>query len=450
MTMRSPYGIAIVATATVLFTPAACSRLAPPKPRSLVIVTLDTTRADRLPTYGFASITTPAIDWLSREGVVFDQAMSVAPLTLTAHSSLFTGLYPAHHGVRDNGDRPLAPEKTTLADVLHARGFHTGAFVGSTVLSSDRGLSRGFDVYDDGASEGGKAPRRRPANDVVDRALGWLDANSAAPFFLWVHFYDAHAPQTLPDAFRRTYAGDLYAGGIAFADSQLERLIDALRSKGVLDSTAVIVAGDHGESLGEHGENEHGIFLYEGTLHVPLIVRAPGLSPQRVGGLASLVDVMPSVLDLFGLAPMPGDGMSLVPAVRGRHDLPERTVYAESMYARRFGWSPLRALRDGRFKLVDAPRPELYDLDTDPFEEHDLSGERPQLVKAMQAALPAFDVDCGRDASATTQSAASPEVRARLASLGYTAGMPTLAPGTGTDPKDHIQEYNAARRNILR
>ena len=237
-----PHVWSAVGVATVLLVSAACARHSPPRPRGLVIITLDTTRADRLPAYGFASIETPAIDWLSREGVVFDQAMSVAPLTLTAHSSLFTGLYPPHHGVRDNADRPLAADKATLAEVLHARGFRTGAFVGSTVLAADRGLARGFDVYDDGASAGGKAPRRRPANEVIDRALTWLDSSHSSPFFAWVHLYDAHAPQTLPDAFRRQYAGDLYAGGIAFADSQLARLLDALRAKGVLDSTAIIVA----------------------------------------------------------------------------------------------------------------------------------------------------------------------------------------------------------------
>ena len=261
-----------------------------------------------------------------------------------------------------------------------------------------------------------------------------------------MHLYDAHAPQTLPDAFRRKYAGDPYAGGIAFADSQLGRLIEALRAKGLFDSTAIIVAGDHGESLGEHGEIEHGIFLYEGTLHVPMIMRAPGLPARRVTGLASLVDVLPTVIDLFGLEPMAVDGLDLVPTVRGRGDLPDRSIYAESMYARRFGWSPLRALRDGRFKLVDAPRPELFDLETDPFEEHDLSTARPALVNAMRAALPGFDAETGREPSGTTPPAAALDLRAGLAALGYTSGTTTLTPGQGRDPKDHIEEYNTARR----
>jgi arylsulfatase A-like enzyme len=447
--MRRTASWSAVGVTAVLVAGGACSRPGPPRPHNLVIVTLDTTRADHLPTYGFASIETPAIDRLAREGVVFEQAMSVAPLTLTAHSSLFTGLYPPHHGVRDNGDGPLAADKTTLAEVLHARGFRTGAFVGSTVLSADRGLARGFDVYNDGAPAGGKAPQRRAANEVVDGALTWLESAGASPFLLWLHFYDAHAPQSLPDRFRRRYAGDPYVGGIAFADSQLGRLIDALQAKGVLDATAVLLAGDHGESLGEHGESEHGIFLYEGALHVPMILRAPGVAARRVAGLASLVDVMPSVLDLFGLAPTRTDGLSLLPAIRSGRDVAERSVYAESMYARRFGWSPLRALREGRFKLVDAPRPELYDLDVDPFEEHDLSATRPDLVNAMRAALPAFDATNDQQAG-TPGSGPSPEVRARLAALGYTSGTAVVAPGRGADPKDHIQEYNAMRRNGLR
>jgi arylsulfatase A-like enzyme len=181
-----------------------------------------------------------------------------------------------------------------------------------------------------------------------------------------------------------------------------------------------------------------------------MVMRAPGLPARRVTGPASLVDVLPTVVDLFGLEPMPADGLDLVPTVRGRGDLPERSIYAESMYARRFGWSPLRALRDGRFKLVDAPRPELYDLETDPFEEHDLSAARPALVNAMRAALPGFDAETGRESSDPTPSVEAADVRARLAALGYTSGTATLTPGQGRDPKDHIEEYNAARRGAMR
>jgi arylsulfatase A-like enzyme len=443
MTVMSPLR-RLLTLVVVVAVPAVGAVVGPPPPQGLVIVTLDTTRADRLPAYGFASVATPALDRLAREGVVFDQTVSVAPLTLTAHTSLFTGLYPPHHGVRDNADRPLSSDRSTLAKMLHARGFRTAAFVGSRVLAPDRGLAQGFDVYSDGSVDSGRGlgKLRRPANEVVDQAVAWLDAGGSAPFFLWVHLYDAHAPQTLPDDYRRVYGGDLYAGAIAFADTQLGRLIAALDRTHGLDRIVTVVAADHGESLGDHGEAEHGIFLYESVLHVPLIVRAPGFTPRRVAGLTSLVDVVPTVRDLFGMATVPGDGVSLVPALRGRADVPERSVYAESLYALRFGWSPLRVLRDGRFKLIDAPRPELYDLDTDPFEEHDLSAERQALVAAMRAGLKGLAGDV--DASGPRAADVSPEVRARLAALGYTSGMLESTPMTGQDPKDYIQIFNAS------
>ncbi len=414
----------------------------PPRPHALVIITLDTTRADRLPAYGFGSVSTPALDRIAAEGVVLNRAMTVAPLTLTAHTSLFTGLYPPHHGVRDNADRALDSSRATLATILHAAGFKTGAFVGATVLASDRGLARGFDVYDDGGAEGTPPPRRRAGDQVVDAALGWLDHVGPAPFFLWVHLYDAHAPQTLPIEYRRAY-GDAYVGGIAFADAQIGRLLGALERTHRLDTTAIVVAGDHGESLGEHGEMEHGILLYDGVLHVPLIVRAAGLPPSRVSSLASLVDVVPTMLALFRLAPAPVDGVNLLPTIAGGPPPDRRGVYAESMYAKRFGWSPLRALLDERVKYIDAPRPELYDLETDPFETHDLSGLRPATVVAMRAQLEAL----GGDDAQTLGAPASAEVRARLASLGYTGGPSEQLRSDAPDPKDVIQSYNAIRRH---
>ena len=434
----------LLAVAAALAVPVACA-LAPraPRPQNLVIVTLDTTRADRLPMYGYASVATPALDRLAREGVVFDEAMTVAPLTLTAHSSLFTGLYPPRHRVRDNTDAALDPAHTTMAEVWRANGFRTAAFVGSTVLASDRGLAQGFDVYDDGSAPGRPAPRRRPGNEVVDRALAWLDAGATSPFFLWVHLYDVHGPQKLPDEYRRVYGGDPYVGGIAFADAQIARLVRALERTHVLDKTAVVVAGDHGESLGDHGELEHGLFVYESVLHVPLVIRSPGVAPGRISTLTSLVDVLPTALDLFHFGSMPIDGRSLLPALRGR-PMPERPAYAESMYALHFGWSPMRVLRDGRFKLIDAPRPELFDLETDPFEEHDLAGSRPATVIAMQTGLRAFD-DAGLSDAIGAATSPPSEVRERLAALGYASGVRRIAPGAARDPKDYIQIYNASR-----
>ena len=409
-------------------------------PEGLLIITLDTTRADRLPTYGYQSAVTPAIDRLAGGGVRFDRAVSVAPLTLTAHTSLFTGLYPPHHGVRDNSDAPLAPaQASTLAEVFHARGFRTAAFVGSMVLGVDRGLSRGFDVYDDGRDRGA-APRRRPGSTVVDRADAWIDRLAGRPFFLWVHLYDVHAPQT-PTAPVGPRTGDAYEDAIAYVDAQVGRLLETLDRDHRFATTAIILAGDHGESLGEHGEREHGIFLYEGALHIPLIVDVPGSNDagRRVPQVASLVDIAPTVRELFRLPAAETDGVSLVPALRGAA-LPKRFVYAESMYARRFGWSPLRMVRDERYKYIDAPRRELYDLDEDPFETRNVSADRPSIVAAMRAKLEAF----AEPLSNRPASGPSADTRA-LEALGYIARAPA-APSVGlVDPKDHIQEYNAIR-----
>jgi arylsulfatase A-like enzyme len=276
----------------------------------------------------------------------------------------------------------------------------------------------------------------------VDDALGWLDAERPSRFFVWVPLYDPHGPQSLPDDYRARYGGDLYAGAIAFMDAQIARLLNRLD----LDRTAVIIVGDHGESLGDHGELEHGIFLYEAALHVPLIVRAPQLEPRRVSSLASLVDIVPTVLGLMELPAPPTDGVSFLPAVTGRGAIPERSLYAESMYARRFGWSPPRMLRDGRFKLIDLPRPELYDLDADPFESHDLSTERPSLVRGMRLQLDRITSSARRDITP-----ARPADIAALASLGYVSGTPASLSVDGLDPKDFIERYNeTTRRRALR
>jgi arylsulfatase A-like enzyme len=385
------------------------------RPTGLVIVTLDTTRADRLPAYGFGGVATPALDGLASRGAVFDAAVSVAPLTLPAHTSLFTGLYPPTHGVRDNTDRALDPTHATLARMLHDRGFQTAAFVGSIVLSADRGLAQGFDVYDDGRENGGPPPRRRTGREVVDRARVWIAGLNGTPFFLWVHLYDVHAPQTLPVEFRRAY-GDRYEGGIAYVDTQIGRLVDALAGRHLLSKTIIVVAGDHGESLGEHGEQAHGIFLYDSTLHVPLILCAPGVAATRVAGATSLVDVFPTVLRLLGIAAAPPrDGISLLSALTlGR--VPEHAIYAESQYAAHFGWGPLRMVRDGRFKFIDAPKPELYDLETDPSESHNLADAHIATAVALRGELLVMDPNRSPRGNAERL---PPDRLRELAALGY-------------------------------
>ena len=441
----SAFGRFVVIFVSVVATAAAWGMSRPVTPPiGLVIITLDTTRADRLSPYGFMDISLPAIERLAREGVVFDDATTAVPLTLPSHTSLFTGLLPPDHGVRDNADPPLADSKATLAQTLLSRGFRTGAFVGSIVLNPDRGLQRGFEVYHGVTGGPPDTPqgRQRRADAVADDALQWLDTIGDAPFFLWAHFYDAHRPYDPPEPFASTYAHDPYLGEIAFADAQVGRLIGALESRHLLDRTVVVVAGDHGESLGEHGERDHGVFVYESVLRVPLIIRAPSIRTARVGSAVRLIDVMPTVLDLLHVPAPAVDGVSTVDLMTGRQSDLKLPIYAESLYPERLGWSGLRALREGQFKFIDAPRPELYDLADDPFEEVNLYANRRALAETLRIAAAGMAKGAnGSDASAE-RSRVSPQLQARLEALGYVAGAVSNEAAAGRakpDPKDCVQ-----------
>jgi arylsulfatase A-like enzyme len=344
--------------------------------------------------------------------------------------------------VRENAAPPLSFDHTTLAEILRAHEFRTAAFVGSAVLNPDRGLSQGFDRYGGASGSLRREPKtaQRSADVVVDEALDWLRGVGDSRVFLWVHLYDPHRPYQPPEPFASRYAHDPYVGEIAHADFHVGRLLDALDRQGVLDKTIVIVAGDHGESLGEHGERDHGIFLYESVLRVPLIIRAPSVEPRRVGSVVRLIDVMPTVLGLLGLPLAPSDGVSLTGLMNGaRQDL---EAYAESNYPRRFGWSPIRSLRDGRFKLIDAPRPELYDLEHDPLEQRNVYSERAATAAALGRRLSSLaDGPAGPEARNVQMGVAPLEVRERLAALGYVTRGPLEAqPGRASlpDAKDFI------------
>jgi choline-sulfatase len=405
-----------------------------PRPASVILITLDTTRADHLPPYaGEGSL--PAIDRLAREGVVFDQVLAPVPLTLPSHSSLFTGRIPPAHDARVNATQ-LATGLPTLAELLRGAGYRTAAFVGSVVLDSGRGLGRGFDVYRDVNQAAGTRRLRRPANEVIDDAIGWLAAPDDSPFFMWVHLFDAHAPYSVPEAFE---GGNSYGAAVAFMDSQIARLVAALDGRRMLDRTAMIVTADHGESLGEHGERGHGIFVYEASLRVPLIVRWPGVAPRRVPQLVQLIDIAPTVLALEGVAGPPMDGVNLLPALRGAAP-PDRNGYAESMYPLQYGWSALRTVRAGRFKVIEAPRPELYDLNADPHELQNVFETHAADAQTLLAVLRTFGpADSRPDVSER------PDVRERLASLGYvnpSVKPPPGPPAMWADPKDKIEEYN--------
>ena len=411
-------------------------------PTGIVIVTLDTIRVDRLSAYGFMNGSQPHLDRLARDGVIFEQAFSVAPLTLPAHSSLFTGLFPPAHRVRDNAGPPLQPVNQTLAELLRARGFRTGAFVGSIVLGEDRGLAQGFEHYSvpvEAAPDGGTRPAfQRRADAVVNDAIDWLDGVAGSPFFLWAHLYDPHRPYDPPEPYRSRYS-DPYLGEIAFADEQIGRLLDAIRQRRLLPRTLVVVAGDHGESLGDHGERDHGIFVYENVLRVPLIISGPAVVPARLSAVVRLVDVMPTVLNLAGLPDPRADGVSLVGMMKGGRDL-DLDVYAESFYPQRLGWAALRTLRRGRFKLIDAPRPELYDLVRDPFEKRNIYGDEPSVAAALTKRLTQV---AGSRAVRLDASEVDPELRERVSALGY-VGATRVPAGREQwpDPKDCIATLN--------
>jgi arylsulfatase A-like enzyme len=412
------------------------------RPANLVVITLDTMRADRLPSYGFSGVATPAIDRLAADGVVFEQAFAAVPLTLPSHTSLMTGLLPVRHAVRDNASPPLRADVDTLAEILRGRGFSTAAFVASAVLSGDRGLAPGFETYQDPPRGcDGMARMRRPAAEVVDEAIGWLSDRPAAPFFLWVHLFDAHQPFELPADYTRLYA-EPYLGAIAYQDAHIARLLAQLDRTGHLEKTLIVLAGDHGESQGDHGEDAHGLFVYQKVLHVPLIVRGPAIRPHRVAAVTRVIDVFPTVLDLFGIEPQPSDGLSLVPLIEGAAD-DGREVYAESMYPRRFGWAGLASLRADRYKLISAPRPELYDLDADPAERRNLFGDRPVVAEAMSRRL--RELVSAEEISVETENAVDAALAERLASLGYVAsGAARTAadPSTEVDPKDRVDAFN--------
>ncbi|MGE5244343.1 MAG: sulfatase-like hydrolase/transferase [Betaproteobacteria bacterium] len=424
-----------------------------PSNLNLLLVTLDTTRADRIHAYGFDGVETPNLDRVAREGVLFEHAESPAPLTLPAHSSIFTGKFPPEHGVRDNGGFYLDDRETTLAERLAAHGFDTGGFVGAYVLDHKWGIAQGFKTYFDDFDLSkyqslSLGSVDRPGNEVADRALKWLDTVKDRRFFGWVHFYDAHSPYDPPEPFASRYQGHPYVGEIAFVDSQVGRLLAFLDEHGLARRTVVVIMGDHGESLGEHGEATHGFFIYQSTMHVPLLIRAPYdlMAGRRVSDVVRSIDVLPTALDLLGVRTGERfEGTSLVPLMTGAKKELGLAAYAEAVYPRyHFGWSDLRALTAGRYQYIAAPRPELYDLQRDPAESNNLYPERRALGDRMHRELVALEQHMtARDPTPVVE--VDPDARQRLAALGYvgTFVATTTSDRTGlADPKDKIKLFN--------
>lgn len=437
----------------ILAAGAGCARRGDPTtegPRSrgasVVLVSIDTLRSDHLAIYGGRGAATPALDAIARDGIVFERTYSPCPLTLPAHASILTGLDPAGHGVRDNIGFTLdAGKHPTLASLLSARGYRTGAAVSAFVLRGATGLSASFDVYDDrvdtpaGASAAGAVQRAGP--ETMRAALAWLDGVADRPFFLFVHLYEPHAPYDPPEPYRSASAS-AYDGEIAFADSILGTLVADLTRRGLYDGTLLVVLSDHGEGLGDHGEKEHGILLYREALQVPLVVKLPGARGRgtHVTTPAGLVDVLPTLAGELGFAPPPGlAGVDLL-ADGPRGGDPGRRIFSETMYPRlHLGWSELRSLVDGRHHFIEGARAELYDVAADPAETRDLFAEEGEVARDFKRALNRID------APFAVPGAAGSEELGKLASLGYLTGGPGPA-GPLPDPRSSLPVLEDMRR----
>lgn len=441
--------------AAAVFGGGAC-RSRPPRP-NVLLVTFDTTRADHIGAYGAAGARTPVVDRLAAEGVLFENAYSSVPLTAPSHSTILTGKFPMAHGVRDNGLFVLEPAQQTLAEILKARGYRTGAAIGGFPLVARYGLNQGFDFYDDRLTPAydsplavAGAPKRdtfsfeeRRAARVNEAVFEWLDQAKGEPFFLWVHYYDPHRPNDPPVPYDQLFADRPYDGEIAYTDESLGTLLDRLKRDGLYDRTLVVMTADHGEGLGEHDELTHSYLLYDTTMHVPLVMRGPGVAAgRRVPGRVRLVDVAPTVLDALDV-PVPADmqGRSLEPLLSGSTaERVERTHYAETLSPRLSqNWGELRALFEGNWKYVHGPKPELFDLAADPRELRDLAAARPDQAAAMRAALVAF-LKKHSPPGGSRMSPVDAETRARLQALGYLAA----GAGEGQEIREELREDGLA------
>jgi arylsulfatase A-like enzyme/Tfp pilus assembly protein PilF len=420
---------------------------------NVVVVTIDTLRADHLGCYGYKQIRTPSIDALAAEGARFERAYTVVPVTLPSHTVMFTGTYPMLSGMHDFSGNNLSQQQPTLASVLKQSGYATGAVIGAAVLDSRFGLNQGFDFYYDHfdfsrLEEANLDEMERPGNVVADLALDWLGKNSQKKFFLWMHLYDPHFPYRPPEPYNHEYATQPYDGEIAFADEQFGRLVRLLKEKGLYQNTVIVLSGDHGESLGEHGEKTHGFFIYNATMHVPLIIRLPGKSAGlTVANPVSLIDLMPTILAAVGVEiPAQVQGRSLLPSLRGKPGEGDRLLYGETFLPRlHFNWSELRGAENAKYHFIDAPRPELYDLTKDPGETRNLLSEKKAVAEEMRAKLAGLIRKYSAGKEMAEKTGLDPALMERLKSLGYAGfsggGNPTITSHDLTDPKDRIVTY---------
>ena len=429
---------------------------------NVVVITIDTLRADHLACYGYKRIKTPEIDQLAKSGVRFANAFTAVPITLPSHTALMTGQYPMATGVHDFSGNKVAPGSMTLARVLQGHGYSTAAFIGSAALDSRFGLNQGFGTYYDHFNLGhGREIHldeiERRGDKVVDLALKWLASHHQKPFFLWVHLYDPHAPYDPPESYAGLYRTHPYDGEIAFADAQVGRLFGYLKQQHLYENTLIALASDHGESLGEHGEKTHGFFIYNATLHVALIVRIPGDPPRVVQQGVSLIDVMPTILQALGITrPASVQGQSLLSLMLGHSSGDASGQYSEN-YAPliHFGWNRLLGFEWHGMQYIDTTRPELYNLKTDPHELHNLYKTHQALAHEMNQRLQDLIrryTSTGKASAAAGQST-DPALLASLRSLGYAAISVANLPQADTrnlpDPKDRVQAYNLVSEALV-
>jgi arylsulfatase A-like enzyme/tetratricopeptide (TPR) repeat protein len=413
---------------------------------NVLLVTIDTLRADRLGCYGYRAAETPVLDALAARGVRFSTAVAHAPLTAPSHASILTGLLPLGHGVRDNGTFVLPPSLTTLAEGLRGAGYRTAAFVSGFPLDHRFGFARGFETYDDRLLRGGDTRRasyvERPAATTTREAVAWV-RGTRAPWFAWVHYFDPHSPYEPPPDLAARFAASPYDGEVASVDRELGRLLAAAEAGPA--RTLVLVTSDHGESLGEHGEATHGVFVYDSTLRVPWIMAGPGIPRGRVSAVVARgIDVAPTLLDYAGLRTASAmQGRSLRPAADGR-EMEDAAAYAESLFCQlNLGWAPLHAWRTARFKLIDAPRMELYDLAADPAEARDISTDGRSEAKSLRSGL-RHALEARPPEASTVPTG---EARERLRALGYVGGTAPAHP-SGRDPKDGIALVERLERGL--
>jgi arylsulfatase A-like enzyme/Tfp pilus assembly protein PilF len=450
--LRSRGSVACALAATVVLS-AACTRHAPPQrphARNVLLITIDTLRADAVGAYGNRTVATPWIDRLAAAGVRFARAHASTVVTLPSHANILSGVYPFRHGVRENAGFRFPATVDTLATLLHARGYRTGAFVSAFPLDARFGLTRGFDVYDDRFAKGEtniafRVPER-PAGATIAAALEWMrqrdpaaaTPSAARPWFAWVHLYEPHFPYTPPEPYASRYRGAPYFGEVAATDAALAPLLQPALDGPADADTLVVLTADHGESLGEHGEMTHGLFAYEGTLRVPLILfQRDGLEPQTVAAPVRHVDILPTILDAVG-APVPAslDGRTLLPLATGAAAEPTATYFESLSASLNRGWAPLYGVARGSLKYIDLPIPELYDLAADPAESRDLAASRPDEMRELQRLLAALRAD-DRGASPSRERAAT---REQLRSLGYLSGTAAR--------KEHYTEADDPKRLV--